>query len=157
MTAPERPPRRKWLPDFSAWGFSRYERRALWFLTALVILGSGYRYWQHQRLAKTLALWVTPADSAAAAALADFGSPAPVIQPVNLNSATAAQLEALPGIGPKRAADIISYRDKHGALRSLDELDNVPGIGPKTLERLRPYLLLDDSVSVTAASEKVKQ
>lgn len=61
---------------------------------------------------------------------------------VALNSATAAQLEALPRIGPALAARIIAYRTAKGAFRSIDELGEVGGIGPKTLAALRDLVTL---------------
>ena len=57
--------------------------------------------------------------------------------PVHLNSATAEQLDALPGVGPVTAQKILDYRQKHGAFSSVDELDAVPGIGPARLNELR--------------------
>lgn len=59
---------------------------------------------------------------------------------LDLNTATAAQLEHLPGIGPALAARIIADRQKHGLYTSVDQLDRVQGIGAKTLDKLRPYL-----------------
>lgn len=59
---------------------------------------------------------------------------------LDINTATAAQLEHLPGIGPAIAARIIADRTKHGKYTSVDQLDRVEGIGPKTLDKLRPYL-----------------
>lgn len=59
---------------------------------------------------------------------------------VNLDTATAAELDALPGIGPVLAARIVAHRTRHGPFRSADELLAVPGIGPRLLERLRPLL-----------------
>ncbi len=56
---------------------------------------------------------------------------------VNLNTASQAALENLPGIGPVRAAQIITYREQKGWFRSVDELADVPGIGPKLLSSLR--------------------
>ncbi len=55
---------------------------------------------------------------------------------VHLNSATQAELETLPGIGPEIALRIIEYRELVGDFDSLSDLDNVSGIGPATLERL---------------------
>lgn len=57
--------------------------------------------------------------------------------PLNLNSATAEQLDQLDGIGPETAAKILEYRQQHGGFGSVDELDAVPGIGPGRLEALR--------------------
>ncbi|MGQ9457295.1 MAG: helix-hairpin-helix domain-containing protein [Anaerolineae bacterium] len=56
--------------------------------------------------------------------------------PVDLNTATPAQLEALPGIGPALAQRILEHRP----YRSADDLLKVPGIGPATLEKLRPLV-----------------
>lgn len=56
---------------------------------------------------------------------------------VNLNTATAEQLAALPGLGEKLAAAIVAHRKTHGPFGSVDELDHVSGIGPATLDKLR--------------------
>jgi competence protein ComEA len=60
--------------------------------------------------------------------------------PINLNTATAEQLEAIPGIGPVLAQRIIEYRQTHGRFQSVDELLEVRGIGSKRLENMRPYV-----------------
>ncbi len=57
--------------------------------------------------------------------------------PLDLNRATAAELEKLPGIGPALAARIVAWRETHGPFKSLEDLLAIPGIGPKTLEGLR--------------------
>lgn len=56
--------------------------------------------------------------------------------PVNLNSATAQELDALPGIGPVLAERIVAHRGEQGPFRSVDQLDDVPGIGPTTAAEL---------------------
>jgi len=61
--------------------------------------------------------------------------------PVQLSSATAEQLDALPGIGPATAQKILDYRAAHGAFGSVDELDEVPGIGPAKVEQLRGLVI----------------
>ena len=58
--------------------------------------------------------------------------------PVDLNTATAEQLEALPGVGPATAQAILEYRREHGRFRSVDELIDVRGIGEAKLAALRP-------------------
>lgn len=57
--------------------------------------------------------------------------------PVSLNTATAGQLDELPGIGPATAARIVAFRESNGPFTTIEELDDVPGIGPATVERLR--------------------
>lgn len=56
---------------------------------------------------------------------------------INLNTASQAQLESLPGIGPVLAGRIVDYRRRHGRFRTVGQLDEVSGIGPKKLNRLR--------------------
>ena len=58
--------------------------------------------------------------------------------PLDLNTATAEQLEDLPGVGPSTAAAILAYRQEHGRFRSVDELLEVRGIGEARLAELRP-------------------
>jgi competence protein ComEA len=57
--------------------------------------------------------------------------------PVSLSSATAEQLDALPGVGPVTAEKIVAYRQQHGSFRSVDELDAIAGIGPSRIADLR--------------------
>lgn len=68
---------------------------------------------------------------------------------VNVNTATEAELEALPGIGPAKARAIMKYRADHGPFTSVDQLDDVPGIGPATLANLRPLVTVGDGKTVS--------
>jgi competence protein ComEA len=65
-----------------------------------------------------------------------------LLQRIPVNSASATELERLPGIGPALAQRIIAYRNTHGSFRALQDLGHVKGIGPKTLARLRPLVSL---------------
>lgn len=76
-----------------------------------------------------------PRGEAAAAPAGSSG----VSRTINLNTATAAELDLLPGIGPALAARIIEDREANGPYRTLDDLDRVSGIGPKTIAKLAPY------------------
>ena len=58
---------------------------------------------------------------------------------INVNTADAYDLQRLPGIGEKRAQDIIAWREEHGPFQTLEELTEVSGIGPVILENLRAY------------------
>jgi competence protein ComEA len=60
-------------------------------------------------------------------------------EPIDVNRATQAELQKLPGIGPKLSQRILDERAKK-LFKSADDLRRVPGIGPKTLEKLRPYV-----------------
>ncbi|HLY85468.1 MAG TPA: ComEA family DNA-binding protein [Gaiellaceae bacterium] len=61
--------------------------------------------------------------------------------PLDLNTATAEQLDALPGIGPVTAQKILDYRQQHGAFHSVAELEGVPGIGPGRLAQLKGLVI----------------
>lgn len=78
-------------------------------------------------------------------AFAQQAKPAQATTVVNLNTATAAQLQELPGIGARTAERIIEYRDKNGAFKKIEELMNVKGIGEKS------FLKLKDRITVTPA------
>jgi len=69
------------------------------------------------------------------------GAPSGTTGPVSLSSATAEQLDTLPGVGPVTAQKIIEYRQAHGPFTSVDGLDAIPGIGPARLADLRPLVV----------------
>jgi competence protein ComEA len=59
---------------------------------------------------------------------------------VNINTAPAAELETLPGIGPALAGRIVEYREANGPFETIEQIQNVPGIGPATFEGLRDLI-----------------
>lgn len=63
--------------------------------------------------------------------------------PVNLNAATADQLQVLPGIGPATAQRIIAYREANGPFKKIEDLMNVKGIGEKTFLRLKSLVVVE--------------
>lgn len=63
---------------------------------------------------------------------------------ININTASAKELETLPGIGEVKANQIIAYRAQNGLFMRLDDLLNVPGIGPELFEKIRPNITLTD-------------
>ena len=73
--------------------------------------------------------------------------------PVNLNTATQAQLESLPGIGAATAKRILEYRQKTGTFKKIEELMNVKGIGEKSFLKLKPHV----TVAVEKAGQREKQ
>jgi len=67
-------------------------------------------------------------------------SAAPAVTALDLNVATAAELEALPGIGEVLAGRIVAHREEHGPFASIDELAQVEGVTPRLVEELRPLV-----------------
>ncbi len=62
---------------------------------------------------------------------------------ININSASATQLDSLPGIGPAYAGRIIDYREVNGSFKTIGEIENIKGIGPKTFEKLKDLITVN--------------
>lgn len=75
-------------------------------------------------------------------------------KPVDLNTATVEQLDALSGIGASKARAIVMYRDEHGPFRSVDDLLEVKGIGDKLLAQLKPQLTVGSASPQGGAAPK---
>jgi competence protein ComEA len=83
---------------------------------------------------------VVPARGSSATAASSGAAPSSAA-PLDLNSASLEQLDALPGIGPATAQKILDYRQAHGLFHSIAELDAVPGIGQGRIEQLKGLVL----------------
>jgi competence protein ComEA len=83
---------------------------------------------------------VVPARGAGAAGASSGSAPSPTA-PLDLNTATLEQLDALPGIGPTTAQKILDYRQAHGPFRSVADLDAVPGIGQGRIAQLKGLVI----------------
>ena len=73
---------------------------------------------------------------------------------VNLNTASKAELEAVNGVGPKKAEAIIAYREKNGPFKTVDDLKNVNGFGDKSGAKMRSGVTGDDAAPTKAAAKK---
>lgn len=96
----------------------------------------------------------------AVAAFAEQENRAPAARPsteaavsVNLNTATTAQLEALPGVGPALAQRIVDYRQQHGGFKKVEELMNVRGIGEASFLKLKALITVTPPRTDRAASQ----
>lgn len=70
-------------------------------------------------------------------------TPKPTVAfPIDINTATAQELELLPGIGPIMAQSIVAYRETHGFFETAADVQNVPGIGPMTYEAIFPFIIV---------------
>jgi competence protein ComEA len=78
-----------------------------------------------------------PAEAATGGASGAAGAPG---APLSLNSATATQLDTLPGVGPVLAQHILDFRTQHGGFTSLQQLQQIPGIGPRKFATLQPLV-----------------
>jgi competence protein ComEA len=63
-------------------------------------------------------------------------------EPVNINTASQWELETLPNIGPEKARAIITYRTTEGPFKNVEDLTKIKGIGPATIEKLKPYIMI---------------
>jgi len=72
---------------------------------------------------------------------------------VNLNTATADQLDSLPGVGPAMAARILEYRQKNGGFKKIEELMNIKGIGEKNFLKLKPLVTVTPAKTTPAGDQ----
>lgn len=97
-----------------------------------------------RRASEPAASEVPPAETASAGSTERLPQAAPsdsaLPGQLDLNKATAEELDGLPGIGPSKAKSIVAYREAHNGFRTVDELLQVKGIGPKLLDKIRPLV-----------------
>lgn len=99
-----------------------------------------------------LAFSYTPAASAQTKAPARSTATPASAGVVNINTASADELEALPGIGAKTAALIVEYRRKNGPFKKVEELMNIRGVGEKSFLKLKPQITVAAKVEHAAAN-----
>ncbi len=83
---------------------------------------------------------LAPAAAAPAAEAASTPKSSGIVGVININTASAEQLELLPGVGPARARAIVEHRSAQGAFKRPEDLTQVKGIGERAFERLRPHV-----------------
>ncbi len=111
------------------------QERGLIILIGIALLASGialFLSYHHKQPSYTTGPIVLHDVSVIAPVFTEVGK-------INVNCASAAELERLPGIGEVLAERIVAYRQEHGPFASIDELVKVRGIGEDTIERIREY------------------
>ena len=121
---------------------SAQERVTLAVLGALALAALGVLAWQRQRPALTIAGTSVPTVTAAPPQ-AGWDGALEAARQVDVNAASVAELERLPGVGPALARRIVEEREQHGPFYSAEDLGRVRGIGPKTYQALKAYVRIE--------------
>lgn len=120
----------------------RHYWKAVTFLMVLILVGSGF--WGVRRFAPAVFLGkpdliAVPNEERPQNQTTETPTPSKP-ELLNINTASAEELQTLPNIGVQMAQRIVDYRTQHGKFASVDALQNVKGIGAKTLEKLKPFV-----------------
>lgn len=118
--------------------------RAFVFLITIILLGVGF--WSLRRFNPALFLGKPDFIAVPDEELPEQQKQQSVLQKpalLNINTASAGELQTLSGIGEQMAQRIIQYRQKHGNFTSVEALTNVKGLGEKTLEKLKPFIAVE--------------
>ncbi len=138
-TKSSKPQKRWW--DLAGWGFSQYERRAVYFLLMLILVGSGVRLYRNTVLYEQLKI-VADSSACRSDTLKTINNPPAIALKIDINKASVEDLVKLPGIGPVKARSIYEYRIKNDGFQTIKELTNVHGIGDKTLDRIDEFIFV---------------
>ena len=144
---------------------TRSERQALLFLASVAVLGAGWRTVRAGTAPEptaeereALAAQIAVVDSVRSGSHRKRGkssskvSAAAAAEPIDVNSATAAELERLPRIGPALAERIVAYRDSAGPFASIEALEGVRGVGPAMAKALASRVTFSTSRRPTDAA-----
>jgi len=117
---------------------TRREQATLSMLGAICLALLGVRWWQQRRPPLSIA------GAPTAAQAAEWDRRLAVARTVNVNTATAAELERLPEIGPALAEQIVDDRARRGTFADARDVQRVKGIGPHTYGAIRDYIVTEE-------------
>lgn len=86
----------------------------------------------------------------------EIQSVASAARPIDLNTAERVELLQLPGVGPNLADAILNHRTANGRFDGVDDLTAVPGVGSKTLDKLRPFVRVTETVETLSRKPRVE-
>lgn len=116
---------------------NRQEQLTLTALGVLALVGLGVLAWQHRQPPLTVMGMPITIQTAS------WDSMLQRARQIDVNTATVAELERLPQVGPALAQRIVEYRTRHGRFLRSEELARVKGVGPKTLQALQGYVTVE--------------
>lgn len=138
---------------------TRHEGLAVLTLTVLFLTGLTVRHVQEQQIPPVAVDSLVaqpvdlPSDTVAEARSSVKPPPSPE-NPVDINEASRNALQRLPGIGPSLSERIVEYRSSQRPFQRIEELRRVRGIGPKTLNDLRPKIVVHPRETPSTAAQK---
>ena len=134
----------------SLFNFTRQEQVTILFLTFALLVGGIVTLIKRRNPGFAPELMLTEqAETAVYDTLIDIETVPPdpsdslLINKIDINQASEEELMALPGIGPKTAHFIVTFRSERGQFQTIEDLKGVKGIGHKTLEKLKPFIKIE--------------
>jgi competence protein ComEA len=126
-------------------GFTPQETKALIFLLLALLIGSGITLYQRSQMqfAPELIIEKNERQTEEVPIAENHLNPPAARAKINVNQASASELERVPGLGPKLSRRIVEYREANGTFQKLEDLVKVQGIGPISLEKIRDYLAVE--------------
>lgn len=125
----------------AAIGLTAFAALMFYFAFSSSVLKTFYPKQQQSALSETVQpVSETASEAQESKAAGETPSEGDTAFPININTADAALLLKIPGIGEVKANEIVAYREANGNFSSVDDLVNVYGIGESTLEKIKPYI-----------------
>ncbi len=123
--------------------FTPQETKALIFLVAALLVGTGLTLYKRTHPQFAPELVPLGREAVVSTNAQEQSDPVADARLLNINQATAEELQLLPGLGPSLSRRVVSYREAHGGYAKIEDIMQVDGIGPKTFQRIRDCISVD--------------